>query len=91
MVLPIPVSRHRVASVRVQEPIGLCDQRIFQDNSSLFIFLRVVVRELIAPAQLRPAALAHDIADHMASREHHSILDSAEGQVDDALEEIRSS
>lgn len=56
-----------------------------------YSLLRLVRREFIHPAKLGAAILAHDIAHHVASSEHHSLLNRTEGQIDDTLKEIGTS
>lgn len=88
---PLPVPSHRGRrSVRVQEALRLCDQRVLQNHSSLLVLLTLLRRKFVHPTEFRFAVLAHHIADHVSPRQHHPVLHSAVGQVDDAFEQVRS-
>lgn len=53
--------------------------------------LAVLGGELVHPAQLRVAVLAHHIAHHVTAGQHDAILHVAELQVDDRLEQVGAS
>lgn len=83
---------------RREESVMLCHDSNLHDiintvshHCMYYSLLRLVRREFIHPAKLGPAVLAHDIAHHVASSEHHSFLNRTEGQIDDTLEEIGTS
>lgn len=91
MVFAIPVSRRRIASVRIEEAIRLGNQSELQDDSSFLVLLTVFVCEFVHPAEFRFTVLAHHISDHVPSSQHHSVLHAAVRQVDHLLEQISTS
>lgn len=92
MMLSVPVSRAGLSqSVRVLESLRLCNQRVLQDDSALLVLLTFLCGKLVHPSQFLTTVLAHHIPDHVSTSQHHSVLDTTVGQVDDPLEEVGTS
>jgi hypothetical protein len=64
------------------------DQSVFKDDSAFLIALALLRREFIHPPEFCLAVFAHDVAYHVSSCEHHTILNIAECKIDDFFEEI---
>lgn len=75
-------------SWELPQSLRLCDERVLQDYASLLVALALLGRELVHPAELGLAVLAHHVAHHMTASQHHAVLNGAERQVDDFLKEI---
>lgn len=88
-----PMHRNSLVFIRVVviETLALGDERSLQNHLSLLVSLVVLRRELVDPAEFRLAVLAWDVAHHVTTSEHHAVLHVTEVQIDDAIEEKRSS
>jgi len=67
-------------------PVALCDQSTFKNDSSLLVPLVFLSRKLINPSELRVTVFARNIANHVASCQHDAILHFTVGQIDDFTE-----
>eukprot|EP00914_Ancora_sagittata_P018873 GHVO01037370.1.p2 GENE.GHVO01037370.1~~GHVO01037370.1.p2 ORF type:complete len:152 (-),score=14.69 GHVO01037370.1:77-532(-) len=80
--------------------IGVCDAVIkalalrhksaFQDHATFFISLILFGRKLVNPSEFSFAIFARDVANHVASCQHDAILDFAELEIGDFVEEERA-
>lgn len=57
---------------------------------TLLVALALFGGEFVHPAQFGFAVLAHDIANHVTARQHNTVLNIAECEIDDLLEEVSS-
>jgi len=83
--------RCRGRGVVFGEAFGLPDEGALQDDATFFVALRVLSREFVDPTQFGVAIFAGNVTHHVATSEHDSVLDVAEGEVDDFVEEEGSS
>jgi len=77
--------------VMVVETFALGDECSLQNHLPLLIALVFLGRELVDPAEFRLTVLARNVAHHMPASEHHAVLNVAEVEVNDAIEEKGSS
>ena len=69
------------------DAVGFDDECPLEDDSGLFVPLRLLGGELVHPAQLGVAVLAVDVPDHVSAGEHDPVLDVAVVEVDHLVEE----
>jgi len=74
-------------SIVVSESLRLADEGALENDATLFVALRFLRCELVDPSQLRLAVFTRDVAHHVPTRKHDPVLDVAEGEIDDFIEE----